>query len=137
MIVIDASLAAAIVLQDEADPPQGVLERIYAGPLIAPALWITEIGNALLLATRRKRLDDESRRLAIRDLRALTVTIVGTTPDDAWTHSFELAERFGLTLYDAVYLQLAISQCAVLASNDADLIEAARACGVELLTSLS
>jgi predicted nucleic acid-binding protein len=38
--------------------------------------------------------------------------------------------QYGLTIYDAAYLELAMRRRAKLATNDRDLLKAANACGV-------
>jgi predicted nucleic acid-binding protein len=45
---------------------------------------------------------------------------------------FELANRHGLTVYDAAYLDLAMRESLPLASLDRQLIEAARKAGVPI-----
>ena len=45
-----------------------------------------------------------------------------------------LADAHKLTAYDAAYLELAVRVGAALASTDTDLVDAARRCGVEVLT---
>ena len=137
MIVIDASITASLVLVDEPDPPAAIQRRIYAGPLIAPAHWPAEIGNALLAAMRRGRLDWREREEAIGRVRSLEVAIVALHGDATWGEALPVADDHRLTLYDALYLHLALQRNAALASDDGDLVRAARARGVEVLTSLS
>jgi len=50
-----------------------------------------------------------------------------------WNDVTELAERFGLTIYDAAYLELAIRRGLPLASRDTSLNDAARLRGVKTL----
>ena len=113
----------------------GLQERLFAGPLIAPPHWPTEIANAIIVAERRQRISENDRAVAFDDLRSLRVRIVGSDVEMVWMRSAPLAAEHRLTIYDAVYLQLAIEQKAILASNDKDLIDAARRCGVSVLTT--
>ena len=136
MIVIDASMAVALMLPDEPAPTLAVRSRIYAGPLIAPSHWPVEVGNALLGATRRGRITPADRLGAIHRLSELDVAIADHSAALVWAECFGLAEAHGLTLYDAVYLWLSCKSGAALASNDRDLVKAARACDVAVITAL-
>lgn len=136
MIVIDASMAAAMVLADEADPPIPLQERIYAGPVIAPAHWIAEIGNTLLFAERRRRITREERLVAIERVWTLNAVVVDADAEVIWGDGLDLADTHRLTLYDSLYLELAMRRGAALASNDRDLVDAARIHGIEVFTCL-
>ncbi|MDR1921736.1 MAG: type II toxin-antitoxin system VapC family toxin, partial [Candidatus Adiutrix sp.] len=64
-------------------------------------------------------------------------TVDTETAEQAWTITNLLAERHGLTLYDAAYLELAQRLNLPLATLDADLRTAAKALGLPLLGSLT
>ena len=51
----------------------------------------------------------------------------------AFEQAFLLAEKYGLTVYDAGYLELAIREGLTLVTPDKDLRKAARAAGVQLV----
>ena len=55
------------------------------------------------------------------------------TTSRAWTTTAELAAEHGLTVYDAVYLELALRRRLPLASLDVELVRAARSAGLETL----
>lgn len=134
MIVVDASIVAPMVLDDEPSLPSEVAARLAEGPLLAPAHWPLEMVNMLHVAERRKRLDRVARDLAIGFAQALGVTIVGSWADRAWDAISRLADDHRLTLYDASYLDLALRRQAALATLDKAMIAAARARSVELVT---
>jgi len=54
-------------------------------------------------------------------------------PRRAWGKISELAAKHGLSVYDAVYLELAVRRKLPLASRDAALSKAAQSCRVKLL----
>jgi predicted nucleic acid-binding protein len=81
---------------------------------------------------RRRRLDAERRAQLAALLHALPVTIDSETADRAWTATAELAERFGLSVYDAAYLEVALRRALPLASLDRALRAAAMTTGVEV-----
>ena len=130
-------MAAAIVLPDEPEPSSSIQQHMFAGPLIAPAHWPVEIGNSLLQAIRRGRPSLDATPAAIARLTALRVSISAPREPLVRTNDIVFAQGHGLTLYDAAYLLLASDHGAALASNDRDLIRAARALGVPVLTSLA
>jgi predicted nucleic acid-binding protein len=66
----------------------------------------------------------------LRDLAALDISIDVETDRHAWTTILHFADRFGLTVYDAAYLELAGRLGLPLASGDSSLARAAAACGI-------
>jgi predicted nucleic acid-binding protein len=98
-------------------------------------LWPLEALNGLLVAERRGRLD-ASRRLRLAGfLRALPITLDVDTASQAWSETARLAERFGLSAYDAAYLELAQRRDLPLASLDRALRAAATVLGLTVLGS--
>lgn len=72
-----------------------------------PSLWRLEVANSLQTGVRRGRISAEFRDAALTDLALLNMAIDPDTDTFAWSATLRLAERFGLTLYDAAYLELA------------------------------
>lgn len=115
--VVDASVAAAWLLPDEATPlTEAVLHATATADIWVPALWLLEIGNLLLNAQRRKRIDEAKRRELVAVAAALRLRIdrepVSTIALDA------LAARHRLSAYDAAYLELAQRRSLPLATLD-------------------
>jgi predicted nucleic acid-binding protein len=54
------------------------------------------------------------------------------TTERAWQKTLDLAMQYGLSTYDAAYLELALRRGVPLATLDSALIAAARTCGVAL-----
>jgi predicted nucleic acid-binding protein len=96
-------------------------------------LWPLEVLNGLLVAERRRRLDAGKRATLSAFLRELPVRLDMETADQAWGDAGRLAETFGLTIYDACYLELAQRRGLPLGSLDKDLRKAAVGVGVEVL----
>ena len=129
-LVLDASLALAWLFEDECTPAvDAVLTRVAAAGARVPALWRLEVGNALQTAIRRRRIDAAFRDQALQRLAALPITTDSDTDIHAWTTTLALADRFGLTLYDAAYLELAQRRALPLVSLDEALREAAHKLG--------
>lgn len=130
--VVDASIACGWVLPDETSAIGEAayinLERYTA---FAPDLLWHEARNVLMMTHRRKRIDFETVGLGMSKLRMLPIR-TRTLLDDAPV--LTLAERHGLTAYDAAYLALALESRLPLATLDKQLIAAAPKEGVALLS---
>lgn len=125
-IVVDASALASGLLPHE----DGAAFRALLGrqpDLIAPWLLQAEIANILLVQERRGRVSADQGRRALALVADLGIAFSADADLPAVT---VLARRHGLTVYDALYLDLALQRGAGLATLDAALIRAARAEGV-------
>jgi predicted nucleic acid-binding protein len=133
-LVLDASLTMTWYFDDETTPAaDAVLDRVAANGAIVPGLWRLEVANAFQTALRRKRLQPSYRDEALAQLAQLPITADAETDRYAWTTTLRLAERFGLTVYDAAYLELAQRLALPLATLDKDLGGAAATLQIALL----
>lgn len=133
-VVLDASAALDFAF-DEGDAPMVDLlmrEAIDAGP-IAPQHWRLEVANGMATRLRRGVLARSEARELMARLDKLDVELDEETAALAWGPTFSLAERHGLTSYDAAYLELALRRGARLGTFDGPLADAAVAEGVELV----
>ena len=132
--VLDSSVALSWCFEDEHTPARlALLERVTQAGALAPQLWPLEVLNGLMMAERRNRLDAARRRRLAGFLQQLPISLDAQTSTQAWTASATLAERFGLTVYDAAYLELAQRSELALATLDQDLHAAADALRVSVL----
>jgi predicted nucleic acid-binding protein len=132
--VLDNSVALTWCFEDERTPATtALLEQVGESGALAPMLWPLEALNGLLVAERRGRLDAVRRRRLSGFLRALPITIDDEMASHVWVAIADLAERFNLSSYDAVYLELAQRSRLPLASLDQDLRAAATALGLTIL----
>ena len=132
--VLDSSVSLAWCFDDErTDATDALLERVVDFGAVAPALWPLEVLNALAMAERRSRIDADRRQRLAGFLHDLPVAIDDDTVSQAWGVTSQLAARFRLTVYDAVYLELAQRHRLPLATLDQELRAAAAALGVVLL----
>ena len=131
--VVDASIAAAWMLPDEqSDLADAVIENIGNTPTFVPALFWFEIRNLLIINERRRRLDPAKVDRLLSDLEDLGLAI---DTDPSSEDVLSLARRYGLTIYDTAYLELALRRSATLATLDGKLATAAREGGVALFGS--
>lgn len=132
--VVDCSVAMAWCFADEATgATETLLRRLHRESAHAPSLWPLEVLNVLATAERHGRITPAESRERHRFLRSLPVILDKETAEQAWTASSDLSRRFGLTVYDAAYLELAQRMNLPLATLDMDLRKAAKKTGVPLL----
>ncbi|MCY3658183.1 MAG: type II toxin-antitoxin system VapC family toxin [Caldilineaceae bacterium] len=129
-LVIDASIVVAWLFDDEDEPraDKALVQLVEEGAL-APQLWHLETRNALLMAERRGRLSMSGIKERLDALKGLPIR-VDADPDLEF--AFDLARTHKLTIYDALYLELAKRESAELATLDGALGRAALVEGVPL-----
>jgi predicted nucleic acid-binding protein len=134
MFVIDASMAAAWLLQEEfSDAAEGVMATINA-PCPVPSLFFFEIRNILAMSERRGRIAAGAALVNMERVRRLPLDDAGIGGD---SYVLLLSANHGLSAYDAVYLALALNRSAPLATLDRKLAAAARKEGVTVLGPFS
>ncbi len=130
---MDASVALAWCFPDEASAyADRVLVALKGQTLLVPAVWGLEVSNALLVGERRKRLKQPEILRYIALLAGLTVIQDGVEVNEALSNVLPLARQYGLSAYDAAYLELAVRYGAPLATLDGDLQKAAGRAGVRV-----
>lgn len=129
-LVLDASIAADWLLDDELDPRAAdALTGLRRDGAIVPPLWHYEIRNALLTAERRGRVSPSQTTERLGYLQALPIRTDDATNLQA---AFTLAREHRLSFYDALYLELAKRLGSGLATLDAALARAALAEGLNI-----
>lgn len=130
--VLDCSITMAWVFPDEANAATYQLrDSLVEDSAFVPALWPVEVGNVLLMATQRRRIARNEWERIREDLSELPISIDPVSTDRVWSAALELADTHRISLYDAVYLELALRLRLPLATLDRALAAAARDAGVE------
>ncbi|HVH89547.1 MAG TPA: type II toxin-antitoxin system VapC family toxin [Terriglobales bacterium] len=133
-LVLDSSITLAWVYADETTSTiREIFQQVRKRGAWVPALWHLELGNALEMGVRRRRNDRKFRDSTFADLSLLPIHVDPETDQHAWGTTAHLAEQYGLTLYDAAYLELAQRRGLPLATLDVDLRRAARRDGTPVL----
>ena len=137
--VVDASLAFAWVKPSQASAESdALLERIERGAtVVVPPLWFLEVANGLLVAQRRKLLTASERTQALTRLSGLALTIDDVDARVAFDRTSTLAARYGLSVYDAAYLEVALRRTLPIASRDETLLSSAERAGAKVIRGLS
>ena len=129
-VVIDNSVVGAFLLPDENDPvADAIIERLEDMPGDAPLIWWAEVRNLLLVAERRKRIDRDLADTLLATVERLPIRLDREASGD---EAMALARAHRLTLYDALYLELARRRQIPLATLDKALAGAARSEGIAL-----
>ena len=129
--IVDASIAAAWLFEDELhDGAEGLLAEFDDSTVYVPQHWHLEVRNALLVGERRGRITVEQTNASLSHLRDLPLH---TDTEADLSAALELARLHNLSLYDAVYLELAHRRQAALATLDSRLRRAASGEGLKTL----
>ncbi len=134
-VVIDASVALAWCFPDEASNyADGVLVALEGQAILVPAVWGLEVANAVLAGERSKRLRQPEIRRFITLLESLSIVQDVPPVGDQVGNVLPLAREYGLSAYDAAYLELSIRRGAPLATLDGKLQRAAQKAGTSIFT---
>lgn len=133
--IADSSVAIGWVVLSQSSPDTDQLaEELKTGRIfVVPSLWMFEIANALLVLRRRQRIDKHQYQQGLSYLSDSHPLVDDEGPRRALGEISKLAAKHALSLYDAVYLELALRRGLPLASRDAALNKAAKALGVRTL----
>ena len=130
--VLDCSVAMTWVFPDEASEVTDRLrDSLINDRAFVPSLWPVEVGSVLLVATQRGRIRTDEWPHICANLNALPIEIVPVSASHVWEPALTLANQHNLSIYDAVYLELALRMRLPLATLDRALAAAARTTGVD------
>jgi predicted nucleic acid-binding protein len=127
--VLDNSVVSGWFLRNQASPySEAIGVRLQDDRAVVPPLWELELSNVLRTACLRKAMTAQAAQAVLAQIVSL--------PIDVDRHAVPprellgLALRFGLTTYEAAYLELALRLQLPIATLDAPLHSAALASGV-------
>ena len=130
--VLDCSVTMAWIFQDEAtEATDRLRDALLDTRAFVPALWPIETANALLAATRRGRVAQDEWPGIRAHLDALPIEVDPVSASRTWSATLDLADAHALSVYDAMYLELAVRMQMPLATLDRALLGAARSAGVD------
>ena len=126
-VVMDASYALALTMPDENAPSSAAV--VLARDLLAPFIWPIEVANAARNAIRRKRMTFELAQATTVAVQAIGVSVQPEMTESV-AHYFQLAGSYGLSPWDALYVDLALKGQYELATKDAHMIAVATRLGI-------
>ena len=136
-LVLDASVVVALLVRDSPmEIPNAVLDAIDDGAIVTvPPHFQLEVANFLVQAQRRGTLSASGAQQALRYLQHLPIMVDSSMHTQIFTDVIAIAQRNGITSYDAAYIHCARTRGARLASLDQQLLAAAESEGVEIFQS--
>lgn len=131
MFILDCSVTMAACLKDESSSySTQVLDSLRHTEAFVPSLWLYEVGNTLLVAERKKRINFLQRQEYLRAIKSLPIQVCTSINLSELNEVISLGQSLNLSFYDASYLKLAILKNLPLATLDTKLQEAAKQAGV-------
>jgi predicted nucleic acid-binding protein len=132
--VLDASVAVAWCFEDETNPAADhALSILESGAALVPLVWAAEVGNALMSGERRGRITSLQIEQSLEVIARLDITTDKDNVTGRLLHLLQVARAHRLSLYDAIYLDLAMREHLPLATVNTALARAAEAVGVALV----
>ena len=132
-LVMDCSVSASWFLRDETnEEAKKILGMVKDHEIVVPPLWPIEMANVLVMAERKKRITAADAARVVELFMDLPIEVEAGGLQNLRVLRL-LAREYGLTAYDATYLELAQRRGLPLASLDLVLNQAAKKCGVPVL----
>lgn len=139
--VLDNSITMRWLLNDRdadtMDYARRVLELLVDGAsAVVPNLWALEAANVTVKALRKGHVSQAEASQFLALIRELDIEPDGQTHERALGETLSLAHQYGLSSYDAAYLELALRSGLQVATVDKDLGDAVtKAGGLRVLMS--
>ena len=131
--VIDNSIVMTWCFKDQASPyADAILESLSEAVAIVPAIWPFEVANVLLVAERRQRLGESDSIRFLSLLLQLPILVERAWPERMMKDWLALGRANNLSSYDAAYLELAMRSGLPIATQDKQIVAAAKRIDVPL-----
>lgn len=132
--VVDASIALAWHFTDEASElAEALAKRAVKEQIVVPGHWWLEVANAVVIGERKRRAVPSQADELVARLAIMTIEVDDGAGSLVFSSVLPLARKHNLTIYDAIYLELAMRRGLLLATLDRDLATAARARDVRVI----
>ena len=135
-IVIDAAVALAWVFPDEHNAAaDAILESLEHQTVVVPGNWSVEVADALAMSEQTDSLSEARVQRFAMLLETLNIVECAFEPGSAVGRRISLCRDYGLTAYEAAYLDLAMREDLPLATFERRLRHAAMMTGVTLVVA--
>ncbi|HEY5341046.1 MAG TPA: type II toxin-antitoxin system VapC family toxin [Candidatus Aquilonibacter sp.] len=126
MVVVDTSVVLSWTFADESDAfaAESATRVMHAGAVV-PCTFPAEVANGLFYAFKRGRISERDVTDALHRIAALPIRV--DSPRLELDEEVRLAQAHDLTIYDAMYIALALRHRMALLTRDKALIRAAGA----------
>jgi predicted nucleic acid-binding protein len=136
-LVLDNSVAMLWLLPQSNPAGIGLAEKVLShlsqAEALVPSLWRLEASNVIAKSLRLKKITQAQASTFISLLDDLSIQTDDQTDQRALHDTLDLARRFGLSAYDAAYLELALRKTMPIATLDDGLVKAATEAGVRII----
>ena len=105
-----------------------MLGRLATEQVHVPTVWPPEFANVMVQLERRRRLKPEATSAILNQVERIGLHVDGAAPLPG--RLLEIARHYGLSAYDASYLELAVRLSLPLAASDGPLAVAADKAGL-------
>lgn len=130
-VVVDASVALRWLFADErSGEADAIFRHVDRAGGHAPGLFPAEVGNALNVGLRRQRIAEGDLVQGVVIIQSLPIALDDVETRRVLHDVVPLARRHELSVYDAMYLELAMRLHLPLATFDDRLADAAKRSGV-------
>ena len=132
--MLDNSVVCGWFIENQANAyGDAVARQLQDERAAVPAVWELELANVLRTACLRQRMTAQHAQAVLTQIVSLPIDVdrQGAAPAEL----LALALRFGLSSYDAAYLELALRLQIPLATVDGPLRDAALASGVGIVAA--
>lgn len=126
-------MVAALISEEHTPFATQVLEQLGNEQLVAPQLVMWEIANVLQKKLTGGMIDARDRQDVWTALELHSLHLHPALPAVEMNRLGQLADRYGLSAYDAAFLDLAMAEGAALATFDRKLARAGLAEGLTVL----
>ena len=131
--VIDASVILSWYNPDEQnDYTKNILFCMKKERAITPCLCYYEVNNVLRMLEKKEKVSSLNVDKAIVSIDKLQIIRDSAPTGFTMPLVLRLSREYGLTIYNACYLELAVRLNLPIASLDNELVKAAKAAGIEL-----
>jgi len=120
--------------KEDLDYAIAVLETMKEAEASVPAIWGLEVSNVIAKAEAKGLVTEARSAVFIEMLKDLDIQPDMQTYLYSLNDILNLARRYGLSAYDASYLELALRENIPLATLDEDLIKAVNKSGAKIYT---
>ena len=132
-LVVDASVLLRWYFEDEDELAPQLFRAVVRDSLVVPTHWRAELANGVVVGERRGRSRPEQMAQMLQLIDRLDLTVDERGGEAALSLILPLARAHRLTVYDALYLELAERRGLPLATFDVELASAARSVGIDVL----
>ena len=132
--VVDNSVVMSWCFKDETNQyADAILDCLSEATAFVPSIWPLEVVNVLLVAERKKRLNEADSVRFITLLSQLPIIVAHERPERMMKDLLALGRSNNLSSYDASYLDLSMRKGIPIATLDTRLITASKKTNIPIL----